>query len=184
MCPNGHVVDRHRSSTSSCEVIVFAQPGTSLQHCINNFTHSTGSKCPTCDTCLLRTTSFVQSPPVIIFNIGACASVPSLSSVLWITCGETGRVHYNLKGIVYYKGQHFTSCFVTGTSMIWFHDVNWYFLNLWESRYRFYHYRIRSHGILLFLYIGVDRKNNVTWSSIGMLVFIWMFKLATVTTGS
>ena len=122
MCPNGHVVDRHRSSTSSCEVIVFAQPGTSLQHCINNFTHSTGSKCPTCDTCLLRTTSFVQSPPVIIFNIGACASVPSLSSVLWITCGETGRVHYNLKGIVYYKGQHFTSCFVTGTSMIWFHD--------------------------------------------------------------
>ena len=119
MCPNGHVVDRRRSPTSSCEVIVFAQPGTSLQHCIDNFAHSTASKCLTCDTCLLRTTSFVQSPPVIIFDLGAC--VPSLSPVLWISCGET-RVCYNLRGIIYYKDQHFTSRFVTGTGMIWFHD--------------------------------------------------------------
>jgi Helitron helicase-like domain at N-terminus/PIF1-like helicase len=123
MCPNGHVVDRQgRSPTSSCEIIVFSQPGTSLQHCMDNFSHSTASKCLTCDTCLLRATSFVQSPPVIIFDLGTCASVPSLSSVLWITCGETGRVCYNLRGIVYYNNQHFTSRFVTGTGMIWFHD--------------------------------------------------------------
>jgi hypothetical protein len=70
MCPNGHVVDRHRSPTSSCEIIVFAQPGTSLQYCIDNFTHSTASKCTTCDTFLLRKTSFVQSPPVILFDLG------------------------------------------------------------------------------------------------------------------
>jgi hypothetical protein len=122
MCPNGHVVDRHRSPTSSCEIIVFAQPGTSLQYCIDNFTHSTASKCTTCDTFLLRTTSFVQSPPIILFDFGFGGCVPSLSSVVLIPCGETGRVRYNLRGIVYYKDQHFTSHFVTGTGMIWFHD--------------------------------------------------------------
>ena len=89
---------------------------------MDNFLHSTASKCLTCDTCLVWATSFVQSPPVIIFDLGTCASVPSLSSVLWITCGETGRVCYNLRGIVYYNNQHFTSCFVIGTGMIWFHD--------------------------------------------------------------
>ena len=120
MCPNGHVVNRQRSATPSCEVVIFAQPGTSLQYCIDNFAHSTASKCPTCDTFLLRSTSFVQPPPIILFDLGVC--VPSLSSVVSIPCGETGRVHYNLRGIIYYKDQHFTSRFVTGTGMNWFHD--------------------------------------------------------------
>jgi hypothetical protein len=50
--------------------------------------------------------------------------VPSLSSVVLIPCGESlaGRVRYNLRGIIYYENQHFTSRFVTGTGMIWFHD--------------------------------------------------------------
>ena len=120
MCPNGHVVDRQRSPSSSCEIIIFAQPGTSLQYCMDSFTHSAASKCLTCDAFLLWTTPFVQSPPVIIFDLGAC--VPSLSSVLWIPCSETGHVCYNLRGIIYYRDQHFMSCFVTGTGMIWFHN--------------------------------------------------------------
>lgn len=79
-CPNGHIVDRHQSPTSSCEIIVFAHPGTSLQYCMDNFSFSTASNCSTCDAHLLQITSFVQSPPILIFDLGAC--VPSLSSVL------------------------------------------------------------------------------------------------------
>ena len=97
MCPNGHVVDRHRSPTSSCEIIVFAQPGKSLQYCIDNFSHSTASKCTTCNSFLLRTTSFVQSPPIILFDLGFGGCVPSLSSVVLIPCAETGCVRYNLR---------------------------------------------------------------------------------------
>ena len=122
MCPNGHsIVNIHRCLTSNYETILFAQPGTSLQHCVDNFTTSTASRCMTCDTCLLWRTLFVQSPPVIIFEFEG-GVVPSLSPILWITGGETGRVRYNLRGIVYYNDQHFTSRFVTGTGMIWFHD--------------------------------------------------------------
>jgi hypothetical protein len=64
MCPNGHVVDRHQFPTSNCKIIIFAQPSRSLQYCIDNFSHSTASKCMTCSTFLLWSTSFVQSPPV------------------------------------------------------------------------------------------------------------------------
>ena len=122
MCPNGHVIDRHRSPTSSCEIIVFAQPGKSLQYCIDNFSHSTASKCTTYNSFLLWTTSFVQSPPIILFDLGFGGCLPSLSSVVLIPCAETGCVRYNLRGIVYYQDQHFTSRFVTGAGMIWFHD--------------------------------------------------------------
>ena len=44
-CPNGHAIDRQQSPTSSCQIIVFAQSGTSLQYCMDNFTDSTASKC-------------------------------------------------------------------------------------------------------------------------------------------
>lgn len=121
-CPNRHHVVNNiqRSETSSCEIIVLAQPGSSLQHCIDNFTHSTASRCLTCDASLLRSTSFVQTPPVIVFDLGVC--VPSLSSVLRITCGEDVRASYNLRGIIYYRNHHFTSRFISRTGMIWFHD--------------------------------------------------------------
>ena len=61
-----------------------------------------------------------------MFNLGfgGCV-VPSLSSVVLIPCGKTGRVCYNLRGIsIYYKlqDQRFTSHLVTGTGMNWFHD--------------------------------------------------------------
>lgn len=123
MCPNRHeVANIQQSQTSSCEIIVFAQPGSesSLQHCVDNFTHSTASRCLTCDSCLLQSTSFVQTPPIMVFDLGEC--VPSLSSILRITSGENIHVSYNLRGIIYYKDQHFTSRFITRTSMIWFHD--------------------------------------------------------------
>ena len=76
----------------------------------------------TCDSFLLRTTSFVRSPPVILIDLGSSGRVPTLSSVLLVPCGESGRVYYKLRGIIYYKDQHFTSRFITATGMIWFHD--------------------------------------------------------------
>ena len=55
----------HQSQTSSCGIIIFALPTSSLQHwhCIGSLKHSTTFRCLTCDTCLLWTTSFVQTPP-------------------------------------------------------------------------------------------------------------------------
>ena len=85
VCPNKHDVDRNWSPTANCKMIVFRCPGMSLQACMDDFIICVSSKCSTCDACLLRKTSFVQTPPVLIFDLGT--SVPSLSPDLWITCG-------------------------------------------------------------------------------------------------
>jgi hypothetical protein len=119
VCPNEHDVDRNRSPTANCQMIVFGRPGMSLQACMDDFTACVSSKCSTCDACLFRKTSFVQTPPVLVFDLGT--SVPSLSPELSITCGTT-RVHYTLKGVVYLDNEHFTSRVITSASMIWFHD--------------------------------------------------------------
>ena len=100
VCPNEHSMDRNRSPMANCTI------------CIS-------SKCSTCDACLLRKTSFVQTPPVLIFNLGT--SLPSLSPDLWITCG-TACICYTLRGIVYFDNEHFTSHVITSASMIWFHN--------------------------------------------------------------
>ncbi|KAF8225731.1 hypothetical protein L208DRAFT_1019673, partial [Tricholoma matsutake] len=122
VCPNGHNIDRRRSPTSNCELIVFGQPGMSLQACIDDFTVPVASRCSTCDAHLSCVTSFVHTPPVLVFDLGTI--VPSLPPDLQITCADT-HVHYTLRGVVYhiYHGnEHFTSCVITSTGMVWFHD--------------------------------------------------------------
>ena len=100
-------------------MIVFGRPGMSLQACMDDFTVGISSECSTCNAHLLRKTYFVQTPPVLVFDLGC--SMPSLSPELWITCG-TGHVRYTLRGVVYLKNEHFTLHVITSTGMIWFHD--------------------------------------------------------------
>ena len=119
VCPNKHDVDRNRSPTANCEMIVFRRPSMSLQACMDDFMVCVSFKCSTCDACLFRKTSFVQTPPMLIFDLGT--SVPSLSPELSITCGTT-CVYYTLRGVVYLDNEHFTSRVITSTGMIWFHD--------------------------------------------------------------
>ena len=48
-------------------------------------------------------------------------SALTLDPVVWISC-ENSRVHYILRGVVYFSNNHFTERVVTSTSMIWYHD--------------------------------------------------------------
>jgi hypothetical protein len=116
-CPNSHVINRNPSPTSNCKIIIFGGP--SLQVCVDNFTIETASKCSTCNTYLSRVTTFVQTPPVLAFDLGNNA--PFLNPVLWISCRET-RIRYSLRGIIYFENDHFTERVITRTGMVWFHD--------------------------------------------------------------
>ena len=81
-CPNNHVINRNLSSTSNCEIIIVGGP--SLQACVDNFTFETATRCSTCDTYFSRVTTFIQTPPLLAFNLGNNA--PFLDPVLWISC--------------------------------------------------------------------------------------------------
>ena len=119
VCPNEHDMDRNWSPMANCEMIMFRHPGMSLQVCMDNFMVCVSSKCSTCDTCLCRKTSFVQTPPMLVFNLGT--SIPSLSPELSITC-RTTCVCYTLRGVVYLDNEYFMSHVITSARMIWFHD--------------------------------------------------------------
>jgi hypothetical protein len=120
-CPlvNSHNVNRNPSTTSSCEVIIFGGP--SLQACMDNFTTETASRCSTCNTYLSRSTTFIQTPPLLAFDLSN--NVPFLDPFLWISCQlDDTRTRYSLRGIIYYENSHFTERVITSTGMVWFHD--------------------------------------------------------------
>ena len=116
-CPNNHDINRNPSSTSNCEIIINGGP--SLQACVDNFTFETATRCSTCNTYLSRVTTFIQTPPLLAFDLGN--DPPFLDPVLWISCQET-RARYSLRGIIYFEDSHFTERLITSTGMVWFHD--------------------------------------------------------------
>jgi hypothetical protein len=118
-CPNSHVINRNPSPTSNCEIIIFG--GTSLQAIVDNFAVETAAKCSTCNMYLSRVTTFVQTPPLLAFDLGNTGNVPLLDPILWISCGDT-RICYSLRGIIYFENGHFTERVITRTGMVWFHD--------------------------------------------------------------
>jgi hypothetical protein len=87
---------------------------------MDDFSHELASKCMTCDTHLMKRTIFVQTPPILAFDISN-GLVLSINSILWILCNGT-RVRYVLRGVIYFDNQHFTERVVTSSGMVWFHD--------------------------------------------------------------
>ena len=120
ICSEGHNVRRDRRLSTNFQIIILGTTETSLQACIDNFTIELGSRCVTCDSHLMKHTTFVLTPPLLAFDI-SIASTLSLDPVLWISC-DNSRVCYNLRGIIYYDNHHFTERVVTSTGLIWFHD--------------------------------------------------------------
>jgi len=121
-CSNGHRTHggHHQLSVSSYQITIVESTERSLQACMDNFTLQLASKCTTCNTYLKKHTAFVQTPPLLAFDLSN-GSALTLDSVVWILC-ENSRVRYVLRGIIYFNNQHFTERVVTSTGMIWYHD--------------------------------------------------------------
>ncbi|KAF8811300.1 hypothetical protein BYT27DRAFT_7089946 [Phlegmacium glaucopus] len=70
-CSDGHGTDGRdrRSSTSSYQIIILGSTESSLQACMDNFTLQLASRCATCNTHLMKRTTFVQTPPLLAFDL-------------------------------------------------------------------------------------------------------------------
>lgn len=121
-CPEGHneIGRNQQSSTSNYQIIVVGIAQISLQACMNDFSFELGSKCMTCDANLMKHTVFVQTPPLLAFDISN-GLIVSIKPVLWILC-DGNRVRYVLRGVIYFDNQHFTERIITSSGMVWFHD--------------------------------------------------------------
>jgi hypothetical protein len=122
-CSNGHRRDGRngQSSTSSYQIlIIHGSTENSLQACVDNFTLELASKCATCNTYLIKRTTFVQTPPLLSFDLSNGSRL-TLDPVVWISC-ENSCVCYVLRGVIYFDNNHFTERVVTSTGMVWYHD--------------------------------------------------------------
>ena len=127
-CSDGHRTNGRdrQSSISSYQIIILGSTERSLQACMDNFTHQLASKCTTCDSNLIRCTTFIQSPPLLAFDLSSInasesESALTLDPVVWISC-DGSHVHYVIRVVIYFDNQHFTEHIVTSTGMIWYHD--------------------------------------------------------------
>ena len=80
---------------------------------MDNFTLQLASKCASCNTNMIRRTTYIQTPPLLAFDLSNGSDL-TLDSVVWISC-EDSRVRY-------FHNEHFTERIVTSTGMIWYHD--------------------------------------------------------------
>ena len=120
-CPNGHLVDRNRLTTRNAEIILFGRLGLGLQGYLDDFAVPLHSKCPTCDTNLLRKSTFVQAPPLLVFDLSNNFDCQSLDQVLKIAC-QGSQISYDLRGVIYFDNQHFTEHVITNTGLVWYHN--------------------------------------------------------------
>ena len=69
----------------------------------------------------MKQTIFIQTPPLLVFDISISSSALALDHVVWILCNNS-RIRYVLRGVIYFANQHFTERVITSTGMIWYHD--------------------------------------------------------------
>ena len=122
-CPDGHSADRDRgSSMSSYQIIILDTTENSLQAFMDNFTLELASTCATCDSHLMKRTTFLQTPPLLAFDISNdSTSTLTLDPVISISC-DNSQIRYVLRGVIYFDNHHFTERVITSTGMIWYHD--------------------------------------------------------------
>ncbi|KAF8809765.1 hypothetical protein BYT27DRAFT_7019149, partial [Phlegmacium glaucopus] len=117
ICPNGHDTNRQQLSTCNGEVVIFGQPVMSLQACIDDFTQTLGSRCHACDSNLSLKSKFVQTPPLLAFDLSNNFNSPYVDAEL-----DVIGVQYFLRGVIYFANQHFTEHIVTHSGLVWYHD--------------------------------------------------------------
>ena len=88
---------------------------------MDNFTLDLASRCVTCNIHVMKRTTFIQTPPLLAFDISCSSTLISIDPVVWILC-DNSRIRYDLRGVIYFDNQHFTERVVTTTGMIWYHD--------------------------------------------------------------
>jgi len=123
-CHDGHTVDIDEQVSSSCEIVTVATGvstlvGYSIQEYMDDFSMPLSATCPECRNQLVHSFSFASHPPLLCIELWQRLRL--LDSVLHISVGDLHR-EYNLRGIIYFSGEHFTSRVITRNGMVWFHD--------------------------------------------------------------
>jgi hypothetical protein len=75
----------------------------------------TSKRCANCNNILYRNSNFLSAPDLLILHI-PYADVKINTSFKFL------NKSYNLRGVVYYGSNHYTSCIVSENKSVWYHD--------------------------------------------------------------
>jgi hypothetical protein len=104
----------------SCEIMLIdLPPGCTIQDCINDFTVNLSSKCTECGCTLIQKFTFASHP--LLLAIEFSQTIHSFDHILNIHVDGLA-VHYQLKGVIYFTGDHFTAHFITQAGLVWYHN--------------------------------------------------------------
>jgi len=91
----------------------------SIQQFVRGCKTDRSSKCSQCMTSMISSISFLDSPPILCFNL--CGRSPTLNATVTIQRDITDHI-YRLRGIIYYKNNHFTTRIINNLQEVWHHD--------------------------------------------------------------
>ena len=121
-CHADHAMDSDERDSHSCKIPIMGDSTPirySIQEYIEDFSVPLSVTCIECSNKLVRSFSFVCHPPLLCIELWHRPRL--LDPVLHIDAGGFRR-QYNLRGVIYFLGKHFTSRFIARNGMVWFHD--------------------------------------------------------------
>jgi hypothetical protein len=114
-------VSRQQEAAKNFHIDIGRIDFVSIQNELDLFVISLASKCTVCNDFLLRKFTFVNAPQLLAF--ATSASTTTLDHNLVVTIeGNTELKPYQLRGVIYYGSDHFTSRIISLTGQVWFHD--------------------------------------------------------------
>ncbi|KAF8219037.1 hypothetical protein L208DRAFT_1344229, partial [Tricholoma matsutake] len=118
-CPNNHPLDRGDSLASSCQISILCQCPT-IWTFIDDQSIECASCCRICQSLIICRHVFEEAPPIIAFDLARHQT--SLLENLIVTAVNGHCTTYKLRGVMYYLDDHFTSCIITESGHVWYHD--------------------------------------------------------------
>ena len=118
-CPNNHPLQRADLLASSCQITILRQCP-NIQAFVDNQSIECASRCPICQSHVVREHAFEDAPAIIAFDLSQHQT--SLLESMVITTVNGDRTTYKLRGVMYYLDNHFTSRFVSESGCVWYHD--------------------------------------------------------------
>jgi hypothetical protein len=116
---HGHTTT-HESNISTAMIVVSGEDERTVQQNLNQHHIALSSHCHQCNNLQMRTTTFHSFPPLLAFEWGT--QPPLLNPMLTITGHHTQTATYQLRGIIYHDGDHFTAHVINSAGQMWYHD--------------------------------------------------------------
>jgi hypothetical protein len=119
LCSARHTVAHQRRTAYDSCILILSECSDIQEYIDNDMAVESNASCYLCGSRVYKHFTFTAAPGILSFDLSAV--LPEINDILMITTAQKS-VKYQLKGIIYYRNNHFTSRIIGPGNMVWFHD--------------------------------------------------------------